>query len=157
MMEHIESEEKKVIVFQLAEEEYVIPVRYVGGIERLHPITRVPGTADYIKGVINLRGVVTPIIDLRTRFSMESKPYNETTRIIIVHVNDIEVGFIVDGANDVIDLPDKTIEPSPDVIGTEAHDYIRGVANLDERLLILLDLEKVLSQHDVEQITRMEG
>lgn len=159
-MKYTESEDKKVIVFQLGEEEYVIPVRHVGGIERLHSITRVPGTANYIKGVINLRGVVTPIIDLRARFGMESIPYNEATRIIIVHVNEIEVGFIVDGANDVIDLPDEAIEPSPDVIGTEVYDYIRGVANLNERLLILLDLEKILTQQDVEktqQISRMEG
>ncbi|GEN30449.1 purine-binding chemotaxis protein CheW [Cerasibacillus quisquiliarum] len=159
-MEYTELEDRKVIVFQLGEEEYVIPVRHVGGIERLHPITRVPGTANYIKGVINLRGVVTPIIDLRTRFGMESIQYNEATRIIIVHVNEIEVGFIVDGANDVIDLPDEAIEPSPDVIGTEVYDYIRGVANLNERLLILLDLEKILTEQDIErtqQISRMEG
>lgn len=138
--------ELKVIVFQLKDEEYAIPVQQVRSIEKVQHITRVPRTPTFVKGVINLRGVVTPIIDLRERFGIDALPFNEQTRIIIVALDDMEVGLIVDAANDVIDLPIKSIEPPPEVIeGVEA-DYIKGVAKVGKRLLILLHLEKVLEK-----------
>ena len=104
-MEDNHTQNRKVIVFQLNEEEYAVSVTQVGSIERIQPITRVPQTADFVKGVINLRGVVTPVIDLRVRFDMEQKEFDELSRIIIVHMDDMEVGLIVDAANDVIDIP----------------------------------------------------
>ena len=98
----------KLIVFQLSGKEYGIPVHLVHGIEKVQHITRVPGAAPFVKGVINLRGVVTPIIDLRKRFGMEESPYTEATRVIIVAVEDIEVGLVVDTANDVIDIKQES-------------------------------------------------
>jgi len=140
----IEQESMKVIVFQLEDKEYAIPVSHVQGIERLLHITRVPKTPNYVKGVINLRGVVTPIIDLRERFSLPASDNQDATRIIIVSIKDTEVGFIVDSANDVLDINVKSIEPQPEVVGTTEEEFISGVARLDNRLLILLQLEKVL-------------
>ena len=140
-----EQEFMKVIVFQLADKEYAIPVSYVSGIEKLMHITRVPKTPRYVKGVINLRGVVTPIIDLRDRFGIVSTVNEETTRIIIIQLEDMEVGFVVDSANDVLDIQASTIEPQPEVVGSLEEEYISGVAKLDKRLLILLHLEKVLN------------
>lgn len=140
-----EQEFMKVIVFQLADKEYAIPVSYVSGIEKLMHITRVPKTPHYVKGVINLRGVVTPIIDLRDRFGIVSTVNEETTRIIIVQLEDMEVGFVVDSANDVLDIQASTIEPQPEVVGSLEEEFISGVAKLDKRLLILLHLEKVLN------------
>jgi len=140
-----EQEFMKVIVFQLADKEYAIPVSYVSGIEKLMHITRVPKTPHYVKGVINLRGVVTPIIDLRDRFGIVSTVNEETTRIIIIQLEDMEVGFVVDSANDVLDIQASTIEPQPEVVGSLEEEYISGVAKLDKRLLILLHLEKVLN------------
>lgn len=133
----------KVIAFQLMDKEYAFPVHQVQGIEKLIHITRVPGTVSFIKGVINLRGVVTPIIDLRKRFSLPEKEYDEQTRIIIASSNDIEVGLVVDSANDVLDIPKDVIEPQPDIVGSVEADYITGVAKLEKRLLILLNLERV--------------
>ena len=141
----IEQEFMKVIVFQLADKEYAIPVSYVSGIEKLMHITRVPKTPHYVKGVINLRGVVTPIIDLRDRFGIVSTVNEETTRIIIIQLEDMEVGFVVDSANDVLDIQTSTIEPQPEVVGSLEEEFISGVAKLDKRLLILLHLEKVLN------------
>ncbi|MCL6586008.1 MAG: chemotaxis protein CheW [Anoxybacillus sp.] len=138
--------ELKVIVFQLKNEEYAIPVQQVRSIEKVQHITRVPRTPKFVKGVINLRGVVTPIIDLRERFGIEAIPFNEQTRIIIVALDDMEVGLIVDAANDVLDLPVKSIEPPPEVIEAVEADYIKGVAKVGKRLLILLHLEKVLEK-----------
>lgn len=149
--------DKKVIVFQLKDEEYAVPVDQVGSIERLQTITRVPQTAPFVKGVINLRGVVTPVIDLRVRFDIEETDYTEATRIIIVTIDEVEVGLIVDAANDVIDLPQQTIEPPPEVVGSIDVDYIDGVAKVDERLLILLNLQKVLTEQEVDEIKIMEG
>src|SRR5690625_2751986 len=96
--------ENKLIVFQLANEEYAISVQSVGSIERILPITRVPSTPSFVKGVINLRGVVTPVIDLKEKLKQTHTEFTEQTRIIIVHIDEITVGFIVDSANDVIDI-----------------------------------------------------
>ncbi len=145
MTNAVEQESIKVIVFQLADKEYAIPVSHVQGIEKLMHITRVPKTAKYVKGVINLRGVVTPIVDLRERFELPVFEHEETTRIIIISLEDMEVGFVVDSANDVLDIPANSIEPQPEVVGSLEEEFISGVAKLDKRLLILLHLEKVLN------------
>jgi purine-binding chemotaxis protein CheW len=142
--------ELKIIVFQLKEKEYAIPVEQVRSIEKIQHITRVPGTASYIKGVINLRGVVTPIVDLRNRFGLGEADYLDHTRIIIAVLDELDVGLIVDAANDVIDISKDSIEPPPEMVsGTEA-EYIKGVVKVGKRLLILLDLEKVLNEKIVE-------
>ncbi len=135
----------KVIVFQLADKEYAIPVSHVQGIEKLMHITRVPKTPNYVKGVINLRGVVTPIVDLRERFSLPVTSDEEAARIIIITLEEMEVGFVVDSANDVLDIPISAIEQQPEVVGSLEEDFISGVAKLDKRLLILLHLDKVLN------------
>lgn len=147
--ETLESE-LKIIVFQLKEKEYAIPVEQVRSIEKIQHITRVPGAAPYIKGVINLRGVVTPIVDLRNRFGMEGEEYTDNTRIILTVLDDLEVGLIVDAANDVLDIPTNVIEPPPEMVnGTEAN-FVNGVAKIGKRLLILLELEKVLNEKNAE-------
>ncbi|WP_164668975.1 chemotaxis protein CheW [Virgibacillus doumboii] len=149
--------DRKVIVFRLNDEEYAVSVQQVGSIERIQPITRVPQTADFVKGVINLRGVVTPIIDLRIRFGLEETDFTESSRIIIIYLDDIEVGLIVDSANDVIDIPENVIEPAPEVVGTADVDYIDGVAKLDNRLLILLNMREVLSKEEINELKSVEG
>jgi purine-binding chemotaxis protein CheW len=149
-MKELQGTELKVIVFQLKDEEYAIPVQQVRSIEKVQHITRVPRTPNFVKGVINLRGVVTPIIDLRMRFGIEEAPVSENTRVIIVALGEIEVGFIVDAANDVIDIPTDAIEPTPEVVDAVEVDYINGVAKIGKRLLILLNLEKVLDNQQIK-------
>lgn len=156
-MENNTGTQLKVIVFQIENEEYAVSVDQVGSIERVQSITRVPQTEKFVKGIINLRGVVIPVIDLRVRFGMEEIPHTESTRIIIIHLDKVEVGLIVDVANDVIDLPEDVIEEAPEVVGTVNVDYISGVAKLDKRLLILLDLQKVLKTEDVDELQNLEG
>ncbi|WP_071459464.1 chemotaxis protein CheW [Bacillus massilinigeriensis] len=136
----------KVIVFELTDKEYAIPVNNVKSIEKLEHITRVPHTFPFVEGVINLRGVVTPIIDLRKRFDLLPKDYDDSTRVIIVSEGENEVGLIVDAANDVIDLPAESIEPPPEIVGSISADFIQGVAKLERRLLILIELESILGQ-----------
>lgn len=151
-------EELKVIVFKLGEEEYGIEVDAVQTIERLMPITRVPKTLSFVKGVINLRGVVIPVIELRGRFGLPSVEYTDQTRIIIVSMNEIEVGFIVDSANDVIDLNTDLIDAPPDVVGGVKAKYLRGVARIsEERLLVMLNLSEELNQAEISQLESFEG
>ncbi|UYZ00534.1 chemotaxis protein CheW [Peribacillus frigoritolerans] len=148
------SEDMKVIVFQIKDKEYAIPVDKVSGIEKLLYITRVPKALKFVKGVINLRGIITPIIDLRVRFDFEEVEYDESTRIIIVILDDMEVGLIVDSANDVLDIPVESIEPQPEVVGHLASEYISGVAKIEKRLLVLINLEKALSLEMTESMLR---
>jgi purine-binding chemotaxis protein CheW len=142
----------KVIVFQLNDKEYAVPVGQVKSIEKIMHITRVPHTYPFVKGVMNLRGVVTPLIDLRVRFGLEEQAYSESTRVIIVSVEDKEVGLIVDGANDVIDIPSSMIEPPPVIVGINTEGFINGVANLDKRLLILVDLVNILETDEINAL-----
>ncbi len=135
----------KVIVFELMNKEYVIPVSQVQSIEKMMHITRVPRTPSFVKGVINLRGVVTPIIDLRERFNLQASEANEQSRMIMIKLEDMEVGLIVDAANDVLDIPLSAIEPQPEVVGSIESEFIGGVAKLERRLLVMLQLEKVLN------------
>lgn len=142
-------QEQKVVVFSLNEKEYAIDVQHIVAIENMLHITRVPHVPKFIKGVINLRGVIIPIIDLRIRFGVEEANYNQNTRIIIVSLADKEVGLIVDEANDVMNIQIDEIESQPDVIGTEKQNYITGVVKQNNRLLILLKLDKILNLQEV--------
>ncbi|RED66049.1 chemotaxis protein CheW [Cohnella lupini] len=147
------AEELKVIVFTLAQEEYGIEVDKVRTIERLVPITRVPKTPEFVKGVINLRGIVIPVIDLRGRFGLAETELTDNSRIIIVAANELEVGFIVDSANDVMDVMSDAIENPPEVLGGIKAKYISGVAKIGEnRLLILLNLIEVLNRNEIIQL-----
>lgn len=151
-------EEMKVIVFKLGTEEYGIEVDKVQTIERMMPITRVPKTFSFVKGVINLRGVVIPVIDLRGRFGLPEAEYSDQTRIIIVVANEMEVGFIVDSANDVIDLETDSIDSPPDVVGGVKAKYLHGVARIStERLLVMLNLSEVLNRSEIIQLESLEG
>ncbi|AZS16094.1 chemotaxis protein CheW [Paenibacillus lutimineralis] len=151
-------EELKVIVFKLGEEEYGIEVNKVQTIERMMPITRVPKTFSFVKGVINLRGVVIPVIDLRGRFGLPESEFSDQTRIIIVTANELEVGFIVDSANDVIDINSDVIDSPPDVVGGVKAKYLRGVARIsEERLLVMLNLSEVLNRSEIIQLESLEG
>ncbi|UHA73916.1 chemotaxis protein CheW [Paenibacillus sp. 481] len=151
------AEELKVVVFSLAHEEYGIEVEKVKTIERMTPITRVPKTYDFIKGVINLRGVVVPIIDLRGRFGLPESEFTDQTRIIIVTHQELEVGFIVDAASDVMDINEDSIEPAPEVVGGIQAKYLRGVAKIgDNRLLIMLNLTEVLHKSEIVKLEQLE-
>ncbi|KSU85089.1 purine-binding chemotaxis protein CheW [Fictibacillus enclensis] len=147
-------QELKIVVFRLKDEEYGVNVLNVLSIERVSPITRVPKTPSFVKGVMNLRGVVTPVIDLRSRFGMEEKDADDDTRIIIVNTEGMDVGLIVDAANDVLDLSLSDIEPTPEVAGGINARYLDGVAKMDGRLFILLRLDKVL---DKDEIMELQG
>ncbi|KGA97348.1 chemotaxis protein CheW [Alkalihalobacillus alcalophilus ATCC 27647 = CGMCC 1.3604] len=138
------SEEMKVIVFRIEKEEYAIPVQFIQSIERMLPITRIPNADSFVKGVMNLRGVITPVIDLRLRFGLDEKEVDDTTRILVISKDQLDFGLIVDEAKDVFDFPKHKIEPTPEVIGSVEAEYLNGVIKLGDKLFTLLKLEKII-------------
>lgn len=150
-------EEMKVIVFMLANEQYGVEVEKVKTIERIQPMTRVPKTPPFVKGVINLRGVVVPIIDLRGRFGLVESEFTNDSRIVIVSVGELEVGLIVDSASDVVDVDSDSIVDPPEIVGGIRAKYLRGVARLeDNRLLVMLNLQEVLNKNEIVQLDQIE-
>lgn len=146
------SEISKVIVFQLNDQQYGVGIQQVRSIEKLQNITKIPNTSDFIKGVINLRGEVIAIIDLRERLNITQTEITDHTRILIVSIDGVQIGLIVDSATDVLDIDPTVIDPSPEIVGEIDVTFVQGVAKLENRLLILLDLARVLSFNEIDEV-----
>ncbi len=136
--------EIQLVVFKLGREEYGVSILQVQEITRITEITRVPHSPDYIKGVMNLRGSVLPVIDLKKRLNLPPQDYTDDTRIIIIKVEDVTVGMIVDAVSEVTTIDQSSIEPPQAVVGGIAADYLSGVGKLDNRLLILLNTDAII-------------
>ncbi|GAB3068773.1 chemotaxis protein CheW [Virgibacillus ainsalahensis] len=143
---------KKFIVLKLKEQSYGVDVQQVLSIERMQEITKVPRTSEFIKGLIQLRGEMTPIIDLKERLRMEETKRTKDNRILIVHIDGVQVGLIVDSATEVIDIDTKVIEPAPKIIGGVHESFLNGVAKLEKDLLIILDLEQILNFDETNEV-----
>ena len=133
--------------FTLGKEEFAVDILRIQEINRMVEITTVPKTPGFVEGVINLRGKVIPVIDLRKRFNLGVSEYTKDTRIVVVDVDGKVVGIVVDAVSEVLRLPASTIDPPPPIVAGIDSEYIEGVGKLENRLLILLDLEKVLAQY----------
>jgi len=142
----------QLVTFHLGQEEFGIDILKVREIIRPMAITMVPRSAHFIEGVINLRGRVIPIVNLRRRFGMQPKEFNSQTRIIDIELGEIIVGFIVDSVAEVLRIPANTVEDPPAIISGIQSDYVRGVGKVDDRLLILLDLDKLVASEDVDSL-----
>jgi len=140
----------QLVSFNIGEEEFGVDILKVQEINRMVDVTRVPNTPEYVDGVINLRGKVIPIIDLRRRFGMERKEKDKNTRIIVVELNSKVLGFVVDAVSEVLRINKSLSEPPPPIIAGIESDYITAIAKLENRLLILLDLERVLTAEEHE-------
>ncbi|WP_292466850.1 chemotaxis protein CheW [Methanolobus sp.] len=146
----------QMVVFQLGGEEFGVEIMKVQEIIRMPEITQIPQSPDYVEGVINLRGRIIVVIDLDKRFNLVSKELDEHSRIIVVEIGDNVVGMIVDSVNEVLRIPASNIDPAPElVMSNVSKDYITGVGKLDDRLLILLDLARVLNKKEVEDIASL--
>ncbi|MFZ5947275.1 MAG: chemotaxis protein CheW [Stygiobacter sp.] len=147
----------QLVSFKIANEEFGVDILNVQEINKMTQITRVPNAPDFVEGVINLRGRVIPIIDLRTRLKLEKKEHDKDTRIIVVEIVNKTVGFIVDAVKEVLRIPTSIIEPPPQLATGIDSDFIRAVGKLEDRLLILIDLEKILTEQDKEQLKSVEN
>lgn len=135
----------QLVSFVLGKEIFGIEILHVQEIIRLVSITKVPNAPQFVEGVINLRGRVIPIVDLRVRLGIETSNHNNSTRIIVVELNEMVVGFIVDEVNEVLRIPKTILEPPPPLVGSVDSEYITSVGKLENGLLILIDLKNVLS------------
>jgi purine-binding chemotaxis protein CheW len=145
----------KYLTFVLGNEEYGLEILKVREIIGVMEITAVPQTPAFVKGVINLRGKVIPVVDLRLKFGMDEKEVDEATCIIVVEVGGVQMGVIVDTVSEVLDIEEKQIEDAPS-FGTEVDtEFILGMGKVENHVKILLDIEKVLSGHELVMIEEM--
>jgi purine-binding chemotaxis protein CheW len=138
----------QLVSFNIGDEEFGVDILKVQEINRMLQVTRVPNSPEYVDGVINLRGKVIPVIDLRRWFGLERKDHDKNTRIIVVELGGRVVGFVVDAVKEVLRIPSSVTEPPPPIVAGIQAEYITAVGKLEDRLLILLDLEKMLARED---------
>jgi purine-binding chemotaxis protein CheW len=140
------SDEAQVVVLELAGEAYGVEIGKVQEIIRMQPITRVPNGPDWIEGVTNLRGRVIPVLDLRRRFGLAAGEATRRSRIVVAELGEHTVGLVVDGVSEVLRVPADSVEPPSSLVTTAESAYLRGVAKLDQRLVLLLDLGRILAE-----------
>ncbi|WP_031484117.1 chemotaxis protein CheW [Maridesulfovibrio frigidus] len=145
----------QLVTFSIAEEEFGVDILAVQEIIRTMEITKVPRAPVFVEGVINLRGKVIPIVDLRSKFGLETRAHDQHTRIIVIEITDMIIGFVVDSVSEVLRIPANTIEPPPPVVSGLESEYISGVGKLEDRLLILLDLNRLLSDDEQELLAQV--
>ncbi|SRR5581483_10154127 len=135
---------QQVVVFDLSGEIYALDIIYVNEIIRIQPVTPVPGAADYIEGLINLRGRVVPVVDLRKRFGLPLRAIGERSRIIVVQVSDDIVGAVVDAVSEVVNVAPDMVEPAAKVVSGVDAEYIRTIAKIEGHLVAVLNPDKIL-------------
>lgn len=140
--------EKQLVIFKLGGECYGLDIATVESIIKLQPVTAVPFTPACVEGVINLRGVVLPVVDLRRRLGLPTVEPGKETRIVIVELEPLTVGLVVDAVSEVLRIPDTAIEPPPPLAVTVDASFITGIARVGEQLIILLDLDQVLAYQE---------
>ncbi len=144
----------QLVSFKVAGEEFGVDILKVQEINRMTQITKMPNAPYYVEGIINLRGRVIPVIDLRTKLNLPRIEKNANSRIIIVEINSKVLGFIVDEVSEVLRIPDNITEPPPSLTLNINSDFITSVAKLEDRLIILIDLEKIFSEEEEKDIAR---
>lgn len=147
--------EKQFVVFKLGKEEYGIDIMNVKEIGPFQESVKVPNSPTFVEGIINYRGNVIPIVCLKKRFNLPVNEVDKNTRIIVINLKDKQIGFLVDEASQTIRLEDKAIDSPPDIVGGIDKRYITGVGKIEDRLIILIDLEKVLNEGEKQQILEM--
>jgi purine-binding chemotaxis protein CheW len=140
------------LTFTLGHEEYGMDIIKVQEIRGYDAVTHIANTPDFIKGVVNLRGIIVPIVDMRIKFNLEHADYNEMTVVIILNVARRVVGMVVDGVSDVITLNADQIRAAPEFGGAIDTQYVKGIGTVDDRMLILVDIEELMSSQDMELV-----
>ncbi|WP_250459670.1 chemotaxis protein CheW [Microbulbifer litoralis] len=144
-----EAGSREFLVFSLGDEEYAIDILKVQEIRGYENVTRIANAPEFIKGVANLRGIIVPIVDLRLKFRLEKVEYDEQTVVIVVNIEDRVVGIVVDRVSDVMTLEAEQIKPAPEFGVSLPLAYLDGLGNLDERMLVLVNIEKLLTSEEM--------
>lgn len=151
-MESMEDTQKgKFLTFTLGKENYGIEIQFVTEIIGIQAITEVPELPDYIKGIINLRGNIIPVMDVRLRFGKSSIEYNDRTCVIVIDIQSVFIGLIVDSVSEVLSIPDRDIVPPPDISKT-GNRFIKGIGTIGNEVKLLLDCEKLLNEEETNTL-----
>ncbi len=151
-------EELQLVVFKLGKEEYGVDIAKVQEIVRIQEITHIPQAPPFVEGIVNLRGQIIPIIDLKKRFNLECKEGDEKEkRVIVVNIGGQIIGIVVDNVSEIIRIPKDKVEPPPPIVAGIESEYIDGVGKLDKRLIILLNIEKILTEKEKEEIKEISA
>jgi purine-binding chemotaxis protein CheW len=150
MSDQMKPKDMQIVIFSLGGEEYSVDISIVREIIRMVDLTRIPKLPEFIEGVINLRGQITTVIDLRKRFEMEPV-VNDNNRIIIVDLKGEPIGIIVDSVSEVMTVPPGQIDDMPSIKYARTQEYLKGICKVDDRILILLDLDKILTELEFTQ------
>jgi purine-binding chemotaxis protein CheW len=150
--EQIDAQEDKFLTFPLADEEYGIDIRHVTEIVGIQNITGLPDAPPYVRGVINLRGKVIPVIDVRLRFAMDAREYDDRTCVVVVDIDGLSVGLIVDSVSEVLDIPAGNIEQTPKVKNGQASPFVKGLAKVGEDVKILLNIQSLIYSNDLQNV-----
>ena len=148
-----DTQKDKYLTFRIASEDYGIAIANVTEIIGIQSITEIPEMADYIKGVINLRGKVIPVMDIRLRFKLPPREYDERTCIVVVEIDGTSVGLVVDTVNEVVDIPEEQVEPAPKS-KRKGGSYIQGIGKIGQEVKILLDINSILYEDELETISQ---
>jgi purine-binding chemotaxis protein CheW len=149
MAEDIVNNATEVLSFRLGGEEYALSILKVQEIRGYDNVTRIASAPDYLKGVVNLRGIIVPIVDMRIKFNVGNPSYDAFTVVIVLNINGHTIGVVVDSVSDVVTLTPDQIKPAPDLGSSVAAEYLQGLGTVGERMLILLDIDKLLSSEDM--------
>ncbi|MCX8131660.1 MAG: chemotaxis protein CheW [Clostridia bacterium] len=155
VMEFEDTQKDKYLTFVLGSEEYGIDIKYVTEIIGLQSITQVPEMPEYIKGIINLRGKIIPVLDVRLRFKKESREYNDRTCTIVVDMENTSVGLIVDSVSEVLSIPETEIVPPPQLNSGYHQRYIKGIGKVGTNVKLLLDCNKLLNDDEIQEIMNL--
>ena len=145
-------ESMQLVSFTVGDEAYGVNIAKVQEIIRMPEITHLPQTDDYIKGIINLRGNIIPIIDMRMRFNMSETQYSDITRVIVLSIQEKLIGIVVDSVSKVLEIAANEVEDAPDIINGLSKEYINGVGKIDDNMIIILDTDKVLTADEIDII-----
>ena len=156
MQEEEDTQKDKFLTFTLGDEVYGIEIKYVTEIIGLQPITEVPELPDYIRGIINLRGQIISVMDVRLRFKKPFREYNDRTCVIVVDIKDISIGFIVDSVAEVLSILKENIVNPPDMGGGLQNRYIKGIGKVENDVKLLLDCNKLLNDNDAQNLENMK-
>jgi purine-binding chemotaxis protein CheW len=151
-----DTQKNKYLTFNISTEDYAIEIKNVIEIIGIQKITEVPNVKKYIKGIINLRGIINPVIDVRMRFGIENKEYDDRTCIVVVHINGVSVGLIVDEVNEVVNISEDMISAPPKTNKGSQSRYIQGIARIGDNVKILLNINKLLYDEDSVIIDSVE-
>lgn len=150
-----DTQKGKYLVFTIGSEDYGIEIKYVIEIIGIQAITPIPELSEYVRGVINLRGKIIPVIDVRLRFKKEPREFDDRTCIIIVEIKDISVGLIIDRVSEVVVIPDEEIAPPPEINKSFHNKYIKGIGKVGNSVKLVLDCEKLLSEDEIESLNNI--